>query len=221
MNYNTKHGSAPCAVCHTAPDPVTGVCLCPREAAMPANSTAGPLVAQAESLFETYLAARLVRARRNLSVAKVALLRDPRSRAKLEDFRRAESEAERLQAQLVEQARKSVQAREGSARTDGHGSALGAHRDNVSAEATVDFRAVQAIRAEEAYPSDIGHGGRRSRPDDRDCPSCGNRVSGDLSACTCGHEFTASSAGVPAEPFLTDDELAALRGGVKVQKRAE
>lgn len=217
MTDNANDGKATCAICNTAPDPVTGLCLCAKNAvqqAAPAGFSSGALVAQAESLFETYLAARLVRARRNLTFAKVALLRDPRNRAKLEDLRRAETEAERLQAQLVEQARKAAQARNGHDRANGESREPGPETP-ISAEATEDFRTVQAVRAEEIYASSDVSLGRRSRQDDRDCPSCGRRVPGNEAACSCGHRFIAE-ADIAAEPFLTDEELAALRGETKL-----
>lgn len=218
MNNNAKDGNATCAVCDTAPDPVSGLCLCAKtamERAAPVNFSSSALVAQAETLFETYLAARLVRARRHLTFAKVALLRDPRNRAKLEELRRAETEAEQLQAQLIEQARKTAQARDRRSH-GGEASAPTAPDSTISAEATQDFRATQAVRAEEIYPSsDASQFGRRSRPDDRDCPNCGSQVPGEETACSCGYQFTAGPD-LAAESFLTDEELAVLRGESKL-----
>jgi hypothetical protein len=77
----------------------------------PASSPSTTLVAQAEAVFESYLAARVVNARRELTSAKVALLRDPRNRARLEAIRRAETDVEKLQAQLIEQKRNAARAR--------------------------------------------------------------------------------------------------------------
>jgi hypothetical protein len=77
----------------------------------PVASPSSTLVAQAEAVFESYLAARVVNARRELTSAKVALLRDPRNRARLEAIRHAETDVEKLQAQLVEQKRNAARAR--------------------------------------------------------------------------------------------------------------
>lgn len=69
------------------------------------------LVAQAEAVFESYLAARVVNARRELAAAKNALLSDNRSRDKLEAVRRAETNLEKLQSQLLDQKRNAARAR--------------------------------------------------------------------------------------------------------------
>src|SRR5207249_7842171 len=94
-NHDFTTDPALCPHCHAHHAP-EAACL------RPAARTAGPLMAQAESLFESYLAARLVRSRRNVTSAKVTLLRDPRSREKREALLHAEAEAERLQGQLLE-----------------------------------------------------------------------------------------------------------------------
>lgn len=169
----------------------------------PAFSNGG-LVAQAESLFETYLAARLVRARRNVTNAKVTLLRDPRSRPKLDLLRRAEDEAEKLQAQLLEQARRLAYVRNGNVAPD-------AAPAEPSEQATPGFRTIQAARAAEILQN-TDPMQRQSRPDDRHCPRCAATVSGEASVCGCGYQFVPLRLDVSAEPFLTQEELAALRG---------
>lgn len=205
-----------CPHCHTAPDPATGLCRCP---ASPGASAAaldlpsGRLVAQAELLFETYIAARLVRARRQLKTAKSALLRDARNRACLDELRRAEQETERLQVQLLEQARKAAHAREqhsgGATATPPAPPAPAVAR----ALPTECFRTTQAAKADEAYGA--AELGRRSRRDDRNCPRCGDHTPGESGVCACGHEFVASGTGAVAEPFLSEEEIAALRKTVK------
>lgn len=200
-----------CPRCHATPDPATGLCGCPAPATQvepAADYSSGALVAQAESLFETYLAARLVRARRQLTQAKVALLRDPRNRARLEELRRTEQETRRLQAQLVEQARKVAEAKE-----QVRAGAATPTPETIAAQPTEDFRALQAARAEQAVSAAATQLERRSRPDDRDCPECARRLPGETTRCPCGYRFAADD--VVAEPFLSEEELAALRHTVK------
>ncbi len=210
-----KTDARACPHCHAVPDPATGACGCATVSSehAPAGTPSATLVARAESLFETYLAARLVRARRQLTAAKVALLRDPRNRAKLDDLRRVEQEAERLQAQLVEQARRAAQAREQQRAAD---TRAAEPATGVSAQPTEDFRVVQAVMAEEVYNSGApSQFGPRAQPDDRDCPRCGRRLAGDSAACTCGYQFVPAALNAISEPFLTEEELAALRKAAK------
>lgn len=200
-----KAGKPPCPICNTVPNHETGRCRCPRPSdnRIPTPSlSSSALVAQAESLFESYLAARLVRARRALTVAKVALLRDPRDHAKLEALRTAELETQKLHSQLLEQIRRAAQIRERAA-SEGETSV-------ASAQATEDFRTAQAAKAEAIYqPQEATESLRCLRPDARECPSCGERLPGDAVVCECGYEFAQDMV---AEPFLTDEEVAALRG---------
>jgi hypothetical protein len=210
-----KFGAAPCPICKTIPNPETGRCRCPPTPGRwipTANLSSDTLVTQAESLFENYLAARLVRARRALTNAKVTMLRDPRNRAKLEALRAAEVETEKLQAQLLEQTRKVAAARERTA-----GSAPAPREEQASAEsseATPDFRMVQAAKADAVYQPEPANNERDelSRQDDRDCPQCGARLPGDIAVCACGYDFLAPGRSMVAEPFLTAEEVAALRG---------
>lgn len=203
-----------CPHCQAIPDSATGLCRCPataRAPTAPLDLSSGALVAQAERLFETYLAARLVRARRQLQAAKTALRRDARKRAHLDELRRAEQETERLQAQVLEQARKAAQAREQQPAPAPRARPAPAAAGAVASE---HFRTLQAAKAEEAYDA-CGALGRRSRPDHRDCPRCGARIAGESEACVCGHRFAANDAAVLAEPFLSDSEIAALRKAIK------
>jgi len=201
-NENPDIKPAVCPDCH-ASHASTSPCV-----SVPRQSTSGPLAAQAESLFESYIAARLVRSRRNLTVAKITLLRDPRSREKRDALLRAEAETQTLQTQLLEQARRAAQARE-HARVAAHVESLSAELASApSARATEDFRALQAAKADNTVRANVPDG--RSRADDRECPRCGERMSADHTACRCGHRFTAGSES-RAEPFLSDEEATALR----------
>lgn len=146
-----------CPHCHATHTPAAA---CVRAAA-PTT-----LLAQAELLFESYLAARLVRARRNLTKAKVEFLRDPRNPERHDALVRAESEAQRLHTQLLDQARRAARLRE--------------HASAASAQPTEEFRTLQAAKADGQHRSTVV-------PLERNEPNAG------------------------AEPFLTEDDVAALR----------
>ncbi len=193
-------GTSPCPICKSIPDRETGRCRCPRPGYdVPMPSLSSSLVTQAESLFENYLAARLVRARRTLTDAKVAMLRDPRDRSKMEALRAAEAETEKLQAQLVAQSRRVAAARE-------------EHEQRVSLAATENFRAKQAALADAVVESRGAEENKRlARADDRECPNCGEHHNSDTSVCVCGYNFVAPDQNLIAEPFLTAEEVAALR----------
>ena len=46
----------------------------------------------------------------------------------------------------------------------------------------------------------------------QECPNCGERHRSDTSVCVCGYNFLAPDQNLIAEPFLTAEEVAALRG---------
>lgn len=73
-------------------------------------STSSHLVAKAEALFVSYLAARVVHARQRLKLAQRELANDPRNRARIEAVRRADDEITRLQTQLLTQTREAQRA---------------------------------------------------------------------------------------------------------------
>lgn len=184
----------PCPVCRTAADPATGRCRCPGDPAQ-AKGGSPDLLAKAEALFESYLAARVVHARRRARDAKVALLRDPRSRDKIEALREAEREAAVLEMQLIEQTRKTQYAR--SAADD-------------AVRASVTDAAPRPVSAAAASPSDS-----LAAAKERECPRCAARVPGAVADCRCGFSFARAQGG--AEPILLSEaELLALRrGGAK------
>lgn len=68
-------------------------------------SSSRELVAKAEALFVSYLAARIVHARQRLKEVQRELRADPRNRQRLDAVTRTEDEIARLQAQLVAQTR--------------------------------------------------------------------------------------------------------------------
>lgn len=81
---------------------------CPSCNAHAASSS--DLVAKAEALFVSYLAARIVHARQRLKAAQRDAAADPRSHARRDAVARAEDELERLQTQLVAQTREAHRA---------------------------------------------------------------------------------------------------------------
>ncbi|MBI3897070.1 MAG: hypothetical protein HY308_02105 [Gammaproteobacteria bacterium] len=167
------------------------------------SSSSPTLIAQAESVFESYLAARLVRARRELTSAKVALLRDSHDRGKREALRRAEMEVEQLQSQLVAQSRKTAQAR---ARV-----APPALPPIETSSPSVTPAVVPVLVTVMPLPiSPTVASTRGTQPDDRQCPRCNRRVRGSTS-CSCGYEFQRDATHLPAQ-FLSEEELLALRG---------
>ena len=93
-----------CPTCSSLLD-TNGAC-----AACDARASSSELVARAEALFVSYLAARIVHARQHLKQAQRGLFGDPRSRARVDAVKRAEQELARLQAQLVAQTRESQRA---------------------------------------------------------------------------------------------------------------
>jgi hypothetical protein len=161
-------------------------------------------------LFESYLAARLLRARRNLTAAKVALLRDPRNITKREALIKTDAETQKLEAQLLEQTRRAAAARENARNQRPEAASTPSSLVNIaSAQATEDFRVLQAAKAGMSVNAAVDQRSERLS-NDRDCPRCGVRVVGEPVACRCGYTFFPRSE-VVAEPFLSPEELAALR----------
>ena len=78
----------------------------------------GHLVAQAEALYEYYLSTRLARAVKAVKAARRELLRDPENPERANDLKQAEEEVRLLQAQLALQAVRAAQAQRGAAVPD-------------------------------------------------------------------------------------------------------
>ncbi len=98
---------SPSATCPTCLSPLDANGAC---AICGARASSGDLVAKAEALFVSYLAARIVHARQEVNRVRRELFGDPRSRARIDAVERAEQELSRLQAQLVAQTRESQRA---------------------------------------------------------------------------------------------------------------
>lgn len=183
--------ASPCPHCHTIVDPDTGRCLC--RPARQAGDGSPELLARAEALFESYLAARVVHARRRLNEAKAAFLRDPRNRAKAESFHAAEREVGLLEMQLVEQTRKTQHAR-----------SLARTATPLSSSAGPPSPPEPPVR------SATDCTGTR----ERDCPRCGARMPSAVAECRCGFVFEHTRTA--AEPmFLGDEALLTSRRGTK------
>lgn len=189
-----------CPLCRAAADPATGRCHCPPDRPV-ADSGSPDLIAKAEALFESYLAARVVHARRRTRDAKVAYLRDPRNREKAEALRQAEREASLLEMQLVEQTRKTQQARNA------------VHDAGRPPAPPAGVPPAEPASVPALAPS-TGPAASRAESLERTCPRCAARAPGAVAECRCGYSFALAEPG--AEPmFLSEDELLALRRGAK------
>lgn len=130
-------------------------------------------VSQAEALFVSYLAARIVHARHRLQTAQEDAGRDPRNRAKLDAISRAEDEVRRLQAQLIAETHE----RQRELR------AIEQHR----------FLAQQRQATANAVASTAA---------ERRCPRCASALPGAVRECRCGYaaEAAVGPAHTLAEP---------------------
>jgi len=187
--------SRSCPAC-AGPLDTEGTC---RACAAPEPVSSEKLIAQAEALFSSYLAARIVRARRAVKAAKLELLEDPRDREKAAAVRAAEDEAQRLQGQLVVHTRARQQADDARASVDATESATEPPAQNPAATLpTADAVTVQST----------------STSHDRQCPRCGIRLPGGIAQCRCGYAFEAAASALPSM-FLTAAEIAAARSSGK------
>ncbi len=192
------------------------------------------LVAKAEQLYETFLGARLARARRAVNDARLALARDPRNRAKAQNVRLAEKEARTLQMQLAAQVAKTEKAqriandakerlRLRRTRTEQtQGAVPSTPSEDDAHRAPEQFRRAQAIKAETIVAGDaIGDAAAHvhrpdqspsaSRPvDARPCPNCDAALPSDATGCACGHALRADDL---LPPFLSDEDFRALKRG--------
>jgi hypothetical protein len=168
--------------------------------ALPADAATPGLVAQAEKLYEYYLSTRLSRALKEVKTAQIELLRDPTSAARAADLRRAEEEVRLLQAQLALQAARTAQAHQDA------GDSAAAMRDASSAVATqapAVFSEQQAARADAAYD-----GARRDTQ-----PAGGVAAPAAFASAQqrLAERVLRDQSPAGPRPFISDDELAALR----------
>jgi hypothetical protein len=186
-----------------APDTVRCGCgyLC--AAATPAG---GDLVAQAEALYEYYLSTRLARAVKVAKVARMDLVRDPENPARANALKQAEDEVFVLQAQLASQAARAAQAQRGATPPD---SATPAPSAAGTPAPSTAFSERQAARADA-----ISDG---ARPHEA-TQSVGVASTAEFALAqnqraervTREHSQT-RGAESNLRPFISDDELAALR----------
>lgn len=91
-----------CPLCGAPTNVGTARCRCTASSATQAAPTnTNELVAQADALYASYLAARIVRARRAIKTAKIELLRDPRNRHKAQALKVAEENGAILKNKLL------------------------------------------------------------------------------------------------------------------------
>jgi hypothetical protein len=116
----------------------------------------GGLVAQAEALYEYYLSTRLARAVKATKTARIELMRDPENPVRANALKHAEDEVRVLQAQLASQAERAAQAQR-SAAPSGATAAPPSAAGNPAP--TTAFNELQAARAvaitEDARPHEV------------------------------------------------------------------
>ncbi len=190
------------------------------------------LYAQAEALYQTYLAARVVRAQEAVRTAKVDVIHDPRDRTKALELKRAEEAFQILQAELSVQTIKTEQARRALARA---WTSLGADSppalsqapEATTAGAAPDrFRAAQSAKAARLRPvpetnnlllndSTAAIAAERAEAPKVECANCGGlNLHG--TQCSCGFD---PAPGPQLPPILLSDEESALLRDVNLTRR--
>ncbi len=167
----------------------------------PAGPATPGLVAQAEKLYEYYLSTRLSRALKEVKTAQIELLRDPNSAAKSADLKRAEEEVRLLQAQLALQAARTAQAHQDSGE---RAATMRAASSDVATLPPPAFTVQQAARAEAIFD-----GARREAQ-----PAGG--IAAPAAFASAQQRLAERVLRDPPlaagpQPFISDDELAALR----------
>lgn len=163
-------------------------------------AASGDLVAQAEALYEYYLSTRLARAVKAAKAARRELLRDPENPDRRNDLKQAEEEVRMLQAQLALQAARTAQAQRGAPTPDAAG-AVGA------AEPTLAFSERQVARAVAiaARPAEA------TRPLGVSSTTEFTLVQNQRAERVTREQQPERAVKPDLRPFLSDDELAALR----------
>jgi hypothetical protein len=200
------------------------------------NTEAQPesnLVAQAEALYETHLRARLQRAVRTARLAKVDLLRDPRSPVKRTQLREMEKEVKALETQVMIQSARVADLRPAVTHPNVEAAPLRA-KPISSVESPDTFRAAQTVKADKTFElfrlqqaveklrssqaTSAFHALQTEKADEvakqtstiNACPSCGAAVNAGVVRCGCGYKLIADADA--ASDFLSAEEKAALRG---------
>lgn len=163
-------------------------------------------MAQAEALYEYYLSTRLARAVKATKTARMELLRDPENPARAGAVTQAEDEVRMLQAQLALQAVRSAQAQRGATAPDPAIAVPGIAGTPAPSTAFSERQAARAVAiAEGAHP-------------DAQTRSLGVTSSAEfaLAQNQRAERVTREQSQTRAvdsnlRPFISDDELAALR----------
>jgi len=182
------------------------------------------LVTKAERLYENYLSARVMRARKAVIDLRARRMQNVRDESLLRQLRTAEKELRALEMQLVAQNTK-----ESSAAAANHEIVTEpietppqeAPDEIATPTVPARFRASQSARAAgitRAESSDpfTGAQSRRAQealqhadPSLKVCPECEATLSPQAPQCVCGYNFRLARR-LPA--FLSDEEIRALRG---------
>jgi hypothetical protein len=162
------------------------------------------LVAQAEALYEYYLSTRLARAVKAAKAARMELLRDPQSAAKINALAQSEDEVRLLQAQLALQAARAAQAQHSTRAAE----APATHDGSGSPAPSAAFSNRQAARAET-----ITDGARTSEtPPPANAPTAAFALAQSQRAERVAREQQPARSVEPSpRPFISDEEIAALR----------
>ena len=181
------------------------------------------LVNKAERLYESYLSARIMRARKAVIDIRARRMRTPGDESLLRQLRTAEKELRAVEMQLVAQNAKIAE--EESANNEiteqVETPASSIDEQPTTAEPPARFRAMQATRADEvprvqpvekftaAQAKQAEQALAASDPSLKICPECEATLSPAAPQCICGYNFRLAKR-QPA--FLTSEEIRALRG---------
>lgn len=165
-----------------------------------AAAAGGDLVAQAEALYEYYLSTRLARAVKAAKAARRELLRDPENPDRRNDLKQADEEVRMLQAQLALQAARTAQAQRGALAPDAAGT-VGAPEPSPA------FSERQAARALAIAARPL----EATRPLGVSSTAEFTLVQNQRAERVTREQQPERADEPNLRPFLSDDELAALR----------
>lgn len=214
-----------CPECRARLAAETTRCACGYVAASAPGAEGGVenLVIKAERLYENYLSARVMRARKAVIDMRARRLQNVRDEALLHQLRTAEKELRALEMQLIAQNAKADEAKAGAdAITEPLATPPTADENHASAvKPTMRFRANQATRAaavpkRKSDDSFTAAQAKRARlalqgsdPSLKVCPECEATLSPSAPQCICGYNFRLARR---QPDFLSDEEIRALRG---------
>jgi len=182
------------------------------------------LVTKAERLYENYLSARVMRARKAVIDLRARRMQNVRDESLLRQLRTAEKELRALEMQLVAQNTKesSPAAANYEIVTEPIETPPKESSDDIATPTVpARFRASQSARAAgitrvESHDAFTGAQARRAQealdhadPSLKVCPECEATLSPQAPQCVCGYNFRLARR-LPA--FLSDEEIRALRG---------